>query len=181
MNKSNKSQNKSVVLPREKSAAESGYGQHRLYTGQEEKRKSHSPSGAQQCTECGAVSFKKHWFMDIDKKNDFLAGHLVEKGLCPGCKRLKEKDYQGEVVIEGVLADRDAVIELIKHAEGKCWHDNPSSRIASIVETDGLIKINTTSKWLAVRIGKELHKSHKGNLEIKPSEGEDYVRVYWSL
>jgi hypothetical protein len=36
-----------------------------------------------------------------------------------------------------------------------------------------------TTQWLAERIGKELRKAYKGELEIEHLQGEKFSRVHW--
>src|SRR5205814_1751454 len=113
---------------------------------------------------------------------DLSKDKSVERALCPGCRRIEQKIYDGQVVLEGeFLNDHiETVMGLIKHTEGKAWHDNPRARIASIEQDGNRMEILTTTKWLAQRIGKEMHKSFKGKLKIQPLHRENFVRVYWS-
>ncbi len=106
----------------------------------------------------------------------------MNQTLCPGCQRIEQNVHNGEVILKGplLLANKDAVMGLIRHTETKAWHDNPSSRISSLVDSGESIEIQTTTKWLATRIGKEMQKCFKGTLNIKPSPREKFVRVQWS-
>ena len=180
MAKLNYSKNK-TLLPKRKERAETGLGQHRLYTGQEEKRKFHDQTGVSVCKSCGALCFEKHWFIAAGKEKELLKDHLVRNVLCPGCTMVQEQNYQGEVILESpcLVKEKGAIIGLIKHIEGKCWHDSPQSRIAVMVNQGERMEIRTTTTWLATQIGKEVHKSHKGKLDIKYSPDENFVRVHW--
>jgi hypothetical protein len=180
MAKSNYSKNK-APLSKRKERPETGLGQHRLYTGQEEKRKFHDQAGVAVCRTCGAICFEKHWFLAAGKEQEILKGHQVRNVLCPGCAMVEEQNYQGEVILDSpfLIKEKGAIIGLIKHIEGKCWHDSPQSRIAAMVDQGDRMEIRTTTTWLATQIGKELYKSHKGKLDIKHSPDENFVRVYW--
>ncbi len=133
------------------------------------------------CTGCTAISSLKHWYIDPDRYKLLMKKSQYHPVLCPGCKRVEQHAYDGQVVLEGPLLkdSRDEVMALIKHTEGKAWHDNPISRIASIDGNGTRIEILTTTKWLAQRIGKQFQKAFKGKLEIKPAPREKFVRVYW--
>jgi NMD protein affecting ribosome stability and mRNA decay len=133
------------------------------------------------CTKCGAISFQKRWYIDATMEQHLRLdpnGHAV---LCPGCTRLQEELYEGEVVLANAkfAALAGEIIALIRHIEGRCWHHNPLTRIAAFADDQAVIHIQTTTRKLAETIGKELHKTFKGKLEIKRSAEEKFVRIYW--
>ena len=175
--------NKSAPLPNEAKVPqpETGYGDHRLYTGQQVIHASKQDSGESICTNCGAICVEKHWSIDIDKAQNILQGDHIRDVLCPGCKKIKEQIHCGEVIIEGSFspADKEAFLRIVKHTEEKSWLRNPMSKITSILNEKDRIEIQTTTALLAERIGKELDKFHKGKLEIKRSPGEKFTRVLW--
>jgi len=159
-----------------------GHASDRLFTDRRFRQKDNSTPGIAVCSVCQAINYDKHWFIDPAKLKALKKKSNVHNVRCPGCERIERHIHEGEVVLESNLlkADRTSCMGLIKHTEGKAWHDNPMSRIASIVERGNRIEILTTTRWLAARLGKEFHKCYKGKLEIKPSPREKYVRVYWS-
>jgi hypothetical protein len=116
----------------------------------------------------------QEYFLRQDKN-----AHAV---LCPGCTRVEQEQFEGEVVLSNsrFATQMGEVIALIKHTEGRCWHHNPMARIAAVSEEKEILHIQTTTMLLAERIGKELKKAFKGNLEIKRTPGEHFVRVYWT-
>jgi hypothetical protein len=134
------------------------------------------------CTQCGAIGFQKRWYIDPKLEQKLRRdpnGHGI---LCPGCTYIKKQWCQGEVVLAnakfGTLAGE--IIGLIKHTEGRTWHHNPLAKIAAYEDDQGIIHIQTTTKMLAETIGKELHKTFKGKLQIKRSAEENFVRIYWT-
>ncbi len=171
--------NSSIVLSNKERAPELG---HRMDPHQQFRSKFTQQPGRLLCNHCGAIGFHKRWYVDVAESENLKRTGTAQAVLCPGCTRIDEGIHEGEVILESLLlaSDKDALMGLIKHTEGKCWHDNPFARIASIAEEGGRMEIRTTTRWLATRIGKELHKAFKGELEIKPIPREKFVRVYWS-
>lgn len=134
-------------------------------------------AGIRLCERCGAVGRDKHWYAP-DKMT--INVDEAQKEFCPGCYRVEREIWDGEVVLEGNMSKTgDALKALIKHVEDKCWHDNPTSRLWYVTADSNRIEIKTTTQWLAMRIGRELKKAFKGDLEIKRSPEKNYVRVFW--
>lgn len=134
------------------------------------------------CTRCGAIGFRKRWYIDAVQEQILRQDHNANAVLCPGCTRVEQELYEGEVVLansrfESLMGD---VVGLIKHTEGRCWHKNPLARIATVTDENDVLHIHTTTRSLAEQIGKELHKAFKGKIEIKMTPGERLVRVYWT-
>jgi hypothetical protein len=135
--------------------------------------------GHRYCRRCGAIGFQKHWYIDAVQEQAFRKDKS-KAALCPGCTRVEQQLYEGEVVLTNSRCKTvmGEIIAMIKHCEGRCWHKNPIAKLASVTEQEQVFHVLTTSKFLAERIGKELQKAFKGNLEIKRSDR--FVRVYWS-
>jgi NMD protein affecting ribosome stability and mRNA decay len=141
----------------------------------------HGQQGHSYCQQCGAIGFQKRWYVDPVQEAILRKGESGSGVLCPGCARVEQQIFEGEVVMSNsrCATALGEMISLIKHVEGKAWHNNPLARLSAF--TDGeTIHIQTTTRSLAERIGKELHKAFKGNLEIKRAPGEHFVRVYWT-
>ena len=173
---------KPIQLTKKQRAPEIGHSNDRLWQDRAVQHKQSGRPGSIICTRCHAVCHDKHWYTDPEEFKDLSKDKSAERALCPGCKRIDQKIYDGQVVLEGEFwkGHKDTVMGLIKHTEGKAWHHNPRARIATIQEDGNRMEILTTTKWLAERIGKEMHKSFKGKLKIQPLPREKFVRVYWS-
>lgn len=171
----------SAQLSRKEKTQQIGHSEDRLYKDRRFQHKFEHQSGTSICLGCGAICHEKHWFIEPAAFNKLMKDAQVNQTMCPGCHRVEQKMHDGEVILENsfLLTDKESIMGLIKHTEGKAWHDNPTSRIASIVDDGDRMEIKTTTKWLATRIGKELEKCYRGKLEIKPSPKEKFVRVYW--
>lgn len=139
-------------------------------------------SGYLVCGRCGAIGFEKQWYID-PVEAEFLKSQVeAQMVLCPGCTRVEQETVEGEVVLQSSLlsTDRPALMSLIKHIEWQCWYADPSARIASIIERDGILELRTTTRSLATSIGEALHKTLKGDLEITPIAHHRFIRVRWS-
>jgi hypothetical protein len=142
----------------------------------------HGQPGHCYCTTCGAIGFKERWYIDSVLAQTLRQDKNAHGELCPGCKRVEQQLYEGEVIVANAkfATLMGEIIAMIKHTEGRCWHNNPIAKIAAASDEQGILHIQTTTRMLAERIGKELQKSYKGNLEIKRTPGEKFVRVYWT-
>jgi hypothetical protein len=136
--------------------------------------------GHSYCPTCGAVNFHKHWYIASDQERALRLDKNASQVLCPGCSRVEQQLYEGEVILanSSFSALSGEIVGLIKHTEGRCWHKNPTAKLAGATEEDGIVHVLTTTNFLAERIGKELKQAFKGNLEIKRTD--TFVRVYWT-
>ncbi len=155
---------------------------HRVKPEQYFHRAFHELNGHRYCSRCGAINFKKHWYIDVVQERVLRQDPDANAVMCPGCTRVEQQLYEGEVVLANSKCATlmGEIIALIKHTEGRCWHNNRVAKIASVTEEKEILHIQTTTRLLAERIGKELHKAFKGNLEVKRTPGEKFVRVYWT-
>lgn len=141
----------------------------------------HYPDGTV-CTGCGAVYHNQHWNWD-DKKRDLLINSgAANEVLCPGCRIASSRDPQGIVTLKGDYwpAHREDILNLIRNEEHRGTHDNPMERIINIREEAGALIIETTTEKLGQRIGRAIHKAHKGDIQYDwAGENNHLVRVNW--
>lgn len=133
------------------------------------------------CPRCRAISLQKRWFLDdalYDKLRRDPEAQLVR---CPGCERVERGIYEGRVVLRGdwIVDHKDEVINLIKNQESEARQTNPFSRIGVIKDQGNQLELYVTTQWLAVRIGKELRKAHKGELQIDHLPQQKFSLVTW--
>lgn len=133
------------------------------------------------CTRCHAIWDNKHWHLNEQEyatlRNDTDVGQVI----CPGCEKIERGEYDGHVVLKSPLIpqNEEAIVGLIKNTEAHIREHNPLARIASLQVKGDSVEVLTISPFLAERIGKELRKAYHGELEIKHSEREQFVRVTW--
>lgn len=166
---------------RTKKRPEIGHSSERLYEDHRTKQKSRTQAGTAICEGCGAVGMQKHWFVDQKLSEHYAADPAVRFVTCPGCKRITDKIFQGELILESSLlsTNREMVYGTLFHAAAMGFLHNPLSRIAVFEDHGEKIRILTTTCTLAESLGKAIHKSMKGKLEIKPSKDEEFVIVRW--
>lgn len=133
------------------------------------------------CSRCKAISREKRWIRDPEMFHEALDAGRIEFTTCPGCQRLQEHMIDGVVELSGeyLKTHRDEAMGVIRRVEEDGYARNPTSKVAEVSQEDGKLYIQTTNKWLAEGIGKEIRKAFKGDLEIQWLEDSDFVRVYW--
>lgn len=160
-----------------KAHPEIGHSTERLYEDRKMKQKHRQWAGKAMCERCGAVWMGKHWYVaPVDKKD------VIRTELCPGCQRVEQQLYEGEVFLKApeATAENEDMMGLLNHTESRAYLQNPKSRIALIEPIEGGLHIVTTSVWLANRIGKEVANAFKGGqLDLKRSPGENFIIVRW--
>jgi NMD protein affecting ribosome stability and mRNA decay len=166
---------------RAKAAPEIGHSTERLVEDKRLKQKTKTQAGTAICDRCRAVGMHKHWFVDHSLSERLAADPLVRFVVCPGCKRIEDRMYEGEVTLDSplLIANKEMIYGTLYHEAMKGFIRNPLSRIALIEDRGDMIRIVTTTCTLAGRLGKAIHKALKGKIEIKPSPGERFVFVKW--
>lgn len=134
------------------------------------------------CPRCGAVYDGHKW---VPEPDDELVKQVKKKSakseLCPGDLRLDKGQVEGVVTLKGsfMREHKDDILNLIGRVERNGRSRNVAARIYEMTEDDGRFSIETTDEHLAERIGKEVEKAFKGDLEIKWQEKDRFVRVSW--
>lgn len=133
--------------------------------------------GASYCS-CGAVFSNKRWFFE-ESGTDRHEGHEL---VCPACRRIADHNPAGIVSLGGdFFADHENEIQnLINNTAQGAVAKNPLGRVMDINKEKDGITITTTDVKLAQKIGREVFKSHGGQLQFIWSHAEAPVRVTWS-
>ncbi len=127
------------------------------------------------CSECGLVYHKGRW------TNGLAVPAGAKRELCPACKRVQDRNPGGVVYLNGsyLQTHRDEILNTAKNQEKLARESRPLQRIMWIKHGSDGLEIATTNVHLARRIGEAIHHAHKGNLDIKYSEGDRFARIYW--
>jgi hypothetical protein len=137
-------------------------------------RERYKPEGPAFCPQCSAVFHDGRWQWG-EKHNDAIA-HL-----CPACRRINDAYPAGYVTLSGAFAAEHAkeILGLVTNEEARAKAEHPLERIMETRAEDAKTVITTTGTHLARRIGEALQHAWKGDLEIKHSQDEHLVRVWW--
>ncbi len=127
------------------------------------------------CSECGLVYHKGRW------TNSLEVPAKANRELCPACKRIQDRNPGGVVYLNGsyLQTHREEILNAAKNQEKLARESRPLQRIMWIKPNGDGLEIATTNVHLARRIGESIHQAHKGELEIKYSEGDRFARIYW--
>lgn len=139
------------------------------------------------CPDCDSVFFDKSWhhLMDEDKHFSEEKDQAVKFEICPACNMLKNKMFEGEIVIKlNPLAEnaiiKNDVLGMIKNSDEQARERDPMDRVLRMEDNGDEIKVYTSENQLAVIIGKKLDSSFPGGqLKIEHSHGEDLIRVFF--
>ncbi|BCS53102.1 BCAM0308 family protein [Geobacter sp. SVR] len=128
--------------------------------------------------ECGAVFRSKRWYSG----DGGAAAPEARRLVCPACRRTADDNPGGILFMRGDFFSKheDELRGLVQQIGQSITHKNRLSRIMKITSEAGGIAVATTDAKLAQKLGRELFKSHHGELNFKWNDKEEAVRVYWS-
>jgi len=137
--------------------------------------------GLRICPRCHAISEEKRWYFDEVRYEQLKSRPDAHFDLCPGCLRIERQMYSGEVRLRSPLlqTQKEQALHLIYHTENEAKASNPIARLASVEDHGIEMRVLTTTRWLAVRIGKEFEKAFGGDLEVQSLPREKFARVFW--
>jgi len=113
------------------------------------------------CPVCKAAYYKKSWHHDIAHfagKEDMPVNFL----LCPADQMIKDKQYEGKVVVKNVSGETEIeVANLIKNIGFSAFEKEPMHRLISIEKVKGELVVLTTENQLAVSMAKKVGEAYK--------------------
>ncbi len=132
------------------------------------------------CPEGGEVYYHKYWHHALE---DFK--HLSEKKkivfkLCPFHLMVKNKQYEGELIIEGVPAKyRQELIRLIENSGEHGYRADPMDRIIKMENKGNAIRVELSENQLAQKIANKIRDRFKNTTRaVKRGGGEsDVIRI----
>lgn len=127
------------------------------------------------CPECGLLYSSGRWTEAEEVPS------VANSELCPACRRQMDRYPGGIVHLEGnYLEEKEReILNIVKNQEKQARSRRPLQRIMWINNNNGHVEIAVTNEHLARRIGKAVKDAQGGELSIKQSEGNKFVRVYW--
>lgn len=130
-----------------------------------------------QCRKCGLIFSKGSW------KRLPVATHAESHWqICPACIQIQEGYAGGVLRLSGSFLGRHLgdIMNRVRNVEKDAVQHHPLQRIMRIDRQDGDILIYGTSEHLVVRIGKALRRAFKGQLDLRYSPDEKFVRARWN-
>ena len=126
----------------------------------------------------GAVFSNKRWH--VTERG--ALPHGEQRVVCPACRRIADHNPAGIVTLKGTFfAAHGAEIDnLIKNTSEAAAMKNPLGRIMDISREKEGVTITTTDAKLAQKIGRDVFKSHGGDLQFTWSHDVGPVRISWS-
>ena len=160
-----------------------GKDQPRVPSREHIKKKGRSPVLI--CPKCHAVYFDKHWHSNKFLSQAYKWNLRVEYVLCSEDKLIKagkkQVDFGGEVLFYKIPKNKmQEIVQQIRNIGKRGRLRDPQDKIIKIEVGARQIRVLTTENQLAVSIGKQIDRAHKGGeLKIKWSHKDKPARVVW--
>ena len=153
------------------------------------------------CKRCGAFYWYKSWHHQLSDYPKLKQDKDIKFVLCPACQMIKDKKYEGEIILENVPKEyKKGIKSLIENFGKRAEQKDPMHRIISIkeirvsrvsaqrkrgassrkeFETLKILQVLTTENQLAQRLAKKINETYgkKLNPLITHSHQEDIVRI----
>lgn len=133
------------------------------------------------CPACHAILDDVVWYVDEALYWRLEGQPGIRMALCPGCLRVAQGVYEGEVILKSrlLVPSKSAAMRLLIIEEERARCSNPLSRVTAVEDRGDEMKILTTTPMLAERIGKAFCKVYEGNLDIQYLPWQEFCRVRW--
>jgi NMD protein affecting ribosome stability and mRNA decay len=133
------------------------------------------------CTSCNAVYHQKRWTTDVGVCQQIKSQPAPHRVTCPACQKIASNYPEGIVTLAGsyLWEHEKEIQQILKNEESRAFAKNPQERIIRMTKGNGRLTIETTEEKLAEHLGRVLHRSHQGELQIRWAENPDICRVNW--
>lgn len=138
------------------------------------------------CKTCQSAYYDKSWhesladYKHLKEKN--IDKKLIKFILCPACEMIKNKQYEGRIIISDVSEKiKGELINLVKNIGETARSIDPMDRVSKVKETKQNVEIWTTENQLAKKIANKLKATFPNQLGKKQisfsGEGSDVVEI----
>lgn len=130
------------------------------------------------CPECDNVYKNKQWY--LGEQVDLEELGQPEEYLCPGCRKIRDGYYYGELTMTGDFMNEhtEEISNMIENEVERVQQDNPLSKLVQVDHDDDTVYVRTTNYKLAEHLGRSLHRAYEGELDMDRTEYMN--RVHWS-
>ena len=134
------------------------------------------------CQECHALYQGKRWSFDEKLYGKLEGGGKVRQVVCPTCRKIKDHYVEGYLTLSGefLTQHREELVTLLENEAAKVGNRSVDDRIIQMVPEKDKLVVETTTDKLAQHLGRAIYKAYKGDLNFRWSEGNKFVRVYWT-
>jgi len=133
------------------------------------------------CSKCGAVFSGKQWSLDKKLIEKSKKDPYLKYAKCPGCRKVEDHYVMGMLYLSGdfLKKRKNEILSTLKNEERRAMQKNPPERFIAIHESNDSVIIETTTDQLALRLGRFLHTTFSGNMKIKFTPDQKFVRIFW--
>ncbi|MFY9457590.1 MAG: hypothetical protein WAP23_01510 [Candidatus Spechtbacterales bacterium] len=137
------------------------------------------------CSDCNAIYYQKSWHHGFADYKHLDESKPVSFSICPACQMIKDKKFEGKVVIENILSEhKDEILNNIKNTGERAYKRDPMDRIIGIRNYESAVKgrynveVITTENQLARNIARQVERAYGGvKSEITWSKQESVARI----
>jgi len=131
------------------------------------------------CEKCNAVYYYKSWKHGFADYKHLNQNKNIQFEVCPACRMIKDKKFEGKVVVENVPSEhKEEIVRNIKNTGERAYKRDPMDRIISVKKNGNNIEVLTTENQLARIIARQVTSAYKNaKSDIVWSKEEDVVRV----
>lgn len=128
----------------------------------EEHEISKGKTGLIFCGDCNAVYYKKSWHRNLRNYKNLNENSPVKFSMCPACKMIKNRQFEGEIIISNVPTGvEENLIHLIEAFGRRAEQKDNQHRVISIKKIKSGLVVDTTENQLAVKIAKKIKDTFK--------------------
>lgn len=134
------------------------------------------------CPHGEAVYYKKSWHHaeKFFKNPPNLSKKGVHFKLCPAHEMIKNKQYEGEILIENIPEKfKKEFLRLVENMGERAMRKDVLDRVLEVRSKNQEIRITTSENQLAQRIGRKIGEVFRKKMSVKAfrQEGGDVIRV----
>jgi hypothetical protein len=127
------------------------------------------------CPDCDSTYIKGRWTWGA-------APSGAARHTCPACQRIADRVPAGFLTLTGPFfaAHRADVLALVTARAARAREEHPLQRLMGVEDVAGGVEITTTDAILARALATAVHKAYKGDLDLRPTGGENIARAIWT-
>ena len=132
------------------------------------------------CPEGGEAYFHKSWHHSLADFKHLYENKKISFTLCPFHQMVKNKQYEGEIIVENVPAkDQRELTRLVERSGEHGYRRDPMDRIVKVEAKKDQIRVETSENQLAQKIANKIQDRFKNTTRaVRRGGGEsDVVRI----